>query len=168
MPPRPRPALLCMALLSLLGLGSALVVSAQDRAADIVEQTRQDHLSMPNRMTETQRQADQVRKTAAPAPTLTARLLQPEPKAKKHEAGVQVQVTGVEIVDPAAVNEKSAPGQGHLHYQLDNGPVIATTATKLNFHQLAPGKHQITVTLAGNDHNPLGPKETLHVTIPGR
>ena len=170
---RQRTAFLCLALLSLLGLGVAFSMSAQDNPADeghqaiMPPQTDEGPKAMRNPMTETQREADQVRKTAAPAPALSAALMQPEQKAKKHEADVQVQVTGIDIVDPAMANEKPAPGQGHLHYQLDSGPIVATTATKLDFHKLAPGKHQITVMLAGNDHQPLGPKETLHVTIPG-
>ena len=163
-----RLAFLCLTLLSLLVLGTGLVALAQNRAADMPQQTDQGYKSMPNQTTQTQREADQVRKTAAPAPTLSAMLLQPEQKAKKHEADVQVQVAGIDIVDPATANEKPVPGQGHLHYQLDSGPIVATTATKLDFHKLTPGKHQITVMLAGNDHNPLGPKETLHVTVPGR
>jgi hypothetical protein len=44
--------------------------------------------------------------------------------------------------------------------------VVATTATKLSFHELAPGDHRIEVTLAGNDHQPLIPSETLRVTVP--
>src|SRR5215472_13559922 len=180
MPPRQRTAFFCLALLSLLVLGAAFAVTAQDRAADTPQQTSEGHQAimpqqsdeghktMQHPMTETQREADQVRKTAAPAPTLSAMLIQPEQKAKKHEADVQVQVAGIDIVDPATANEKLVPGQGHLHYQLDSGPIVATTATKLDFHKLTPGKHQIMVMLAGNDHNPLGPKETLHVTIPGR
>jgi hypothetical protein len=165
---RQRIAFLCITLLSFLVLGAAFVVSAQEHAANMPQQTEQGHKSMQHQTTETQRQADQVRKTAAPAPTLSATLMQAEQKAQKHEADVRVQVAGIEIVDPATSNEKPQLGQGHLHYQLDSGPVIATTATKLDFHKLAPGKHQITVMLAGNDHGPLGPKETLHVTVPGR
>ena len=167
MPQRPRTAFFWLALLSLLVLGAAFAVAAQDRAADTPQQTNEGHKVMQHLTTETQREADQVRKTAAPAPALSASLMQPEQKAKKHEAGVQVQVTGIDIVEPATANEKPAPGQGHLHYQLDSGPIVATTATKLDFHKLSPGKHQITVMLAGNDHQPLGPKETLHVTVPG-
>jgi hypothetical protein len=168
MRPRPRPALLCITLLSLLVLGTTLAMSAQDRTADTPQQTDQAYKPIAIQTTQTQREADQVRKTAAPAPALSAMLIQPEHKAKQHEADVQVQVAGIDIVDPATTNEKPVPGQGHLHYQVDSGPIVATTATRLDFHKLTPGKHQITVILAGNDHNPLGPKETLHVTIPGR
>jgi hypothetical protein len=38
--------------------------------------------------------------------------------------------------------------------------------TKLSFHELSSGEHKIVVMLAGNDHKPLGPQETLTVTVP--
>jgi hypothetical protein len=98
--------------------------------------------------------------------TLTAKLVDAEKKAQQKAATVDVKVTGIKLIDPATVNEKPATGQGHLHYQVDDGPVIATTTTKLSFHGLASGPHKIVVMLAGNDHNPLGPHETLNVTIP--
>ena len=98
--------------------------------------------------------------------TLTAKLVDPEKKAMQKAATVDVSVTGVKLVDPASVNEKPMAGQGHLHYQVDAGPVIATTTTKLSFHGLTPGAHKIVVMLAGNNHNPLGPQQTLEVTIP--
>ena len=63
-------------------------------------------------------------------------------------ATVKATVKGVAMVDPAQVGEKPRPGQGHLHYQVDDGPVIATTATKLSFHGLKPGAHKIMVVLA--------------------
>jgi hypothetical protein len=97
---------------------------------------------------------------------MTAKLIDPEKKAAGRAATVEVTVSGVELVDPAMSMEKAAPGQGHLHYQVDKGPVIATPSPKLSFHELTPGPHTITVVLAGNDHKPLGPQQTLSVTIP--
>lgn len=81
-------------------------------------------------------------------------------------ATVQVNVTGVDLTDPDSARESPVAGQGHLHYELDNNPAIATTATKLSFHDLEPGSHSITVKLVGNDHRPLGPQETVMLTIP--
>jgi hypothetical protein len=98
--------------------------------------------------------------------TLTATLIDAEKKAQKKSATVQVTVTGIALIDPAKVNEKPRAGQGHLHYRVDDGPVIATTTTKLSFHELTSGPHHITVMLAANDHNPLGPEQTLDVNIP--
>jgi hypothetical protein len=100
------------------------------------------------------------------APTLTAKLVDQEAKAKKKAATVEATVTGLEIIDPATVNEVAKAGQGHLHYQVDDGPIIATTVLKLSFHELTPGKHMIKVSLAGNDHKALGPEQTLNVDVP--
>ena len=75
-------------------------------------------------------------------------------------------MSGIQLVDPASVQEKPKAGQGHLHYRVDDGPVIATTAPKLSFHELSPGEHRFELTLAGNDHQPLMPSKTLRVTVP--
>jgi hypothetical protein len=99
-------------------------------------------------------------------PTMTAKLVDPEKKAAGRAATVEVTASGVELVDPATAGERPMPGQGHLHYQVDSGPVVATPAAKLSFHELMPGTHTIVVTLAGNDHKPLGPQQRLTVTIP--
>src|SRR5262249_21242329 len=100
--------------------------------------------------------------------TLTAQLTDKDAKAQNGEATVVVTVTGVDLVDPATVQEKPQSGQGHLHYQVDDGPVIATTATKLSFHALKPGTHNFKVLLAANNHQPLGPESTLSITVPAR
>jgi len=110
----------------------------------------------------------------APAPAavasgtvmLNAQLVDASAKAMKKSATVQVKVAGTDLVDPYATDGKPKAGQAHLHYKLDNGPIIATTAVKLSFHGLTPGKHTITVAVAGNDHNPISPETTLTVDIP--
>lgn len=103
---------------------------------------------------------------SAMKPTMTAKLIDPDKKAATRAATVEVTTSGVELVDPAISMEKAVPGQGHLHYQLDKGAVIATPAAKLSFHELPPGTHTILVVLAGNDHKPLGPQQSLTVTVP--
>jgi hypothetical protein len=102
----------------------------------------------------------------AGAANLSAKLVDAEAKAKKQAATVEVTVKGLTLIDPAKVNEVPAKNQGHLHYQVDDGPIIATTTPKLSFHGLKPGTHTILVALAANDHAPLGPQEKLTVTIP--
>jgi hypothetical protein len=97
---------------------------------------------------------------------LSAHLVDPEKKAQEQTATVEVKVVGIQLIDPAAVHEEPQQGQGHLHYQVDTGPLIATTTTKLSFHELSSGSHKITVMLVGNDHQALGPRETLTVTVP--
>lgn len=66
-----------------------------------------------------------------------------EPKARKQAVTVQTEVTGAQIIDPALVQEQPNSGQAHLQYQVDNGPRIATTVPKIEFHKLAPGEHEI-------------------------
>jgi hypothetical protein len=99
-------------------------------------------------------------------PSLSVKLIDADQKAAKHSATVSVKVSGLKLIDPASVKEKPAKGQGHLHYQVDDGFIIATTTTKLSFHGLASGPHSFKVILAANDHTPLGPSQTVNVTIP--
>ncbi len=101
-----------------------------------------------------------------PGPTLTAVLVDADKKAQKHAATVSVRVKGVKLVDPALDKEKAVAGHAHLHYRVDDGPVIATTAPKLSFHELKSGEHTITVMLAASDHSPLGPQQTMTVSVP--
>jgi hypothetical protein len=101
----------------------------------------------------------------AQAPSLQASLSDPAKNGARGAATVTVQVTGVKLVDPAASNETPREGEGHLHYQLDGGPVIATTSPKLSFHGLKTGSHTLKVALAKNDHSPMGPEKTLTVQV---
>lgn len=99
-------------------------------------------------------------------PSIMAKLIDADKKAASGNATVEVTTSGIELVDPTISMEKPVPGQGHLHYQLDKGPVIATPTAKLSFHELAPGAHTILVMLVGNDHKPLGPQQQLSVMVP--
>jgi len=112
--------------------------------------------------------ADARQGAAAPAgqPALTAELIDMEKKAAKRGATVKVEAVNVNIVDPAASGERPRPGEAHFHYQVDTNPVVATTANKLSFHELSPGPHLITVTLAGNDHRPVAQPVVLSVRVP--
>jgi hypothetical protein len=97
---------------------------------------------------------------------LAASLVDAEKNAMEKTATVEVRVTGVELIDPAKTSKQPMKGQGHLHYQVDSGPVIATTSPKLSFHELTPGKHKIVVMLANNDHSPAGLQQVLEITVP--
>lgn len=111
-----------------------------------------------------------VRRTMTPPTsekaTLKAVLVDAAAKAQKKAATVEVTVTGLRLIDPATVGERARPGEGHLHYRVDDGPIIATTAPKLSFHALLPGDHTFKVMLTGNNHMPLGPQATLSVNVP--
>lgn len=103
---------------------------------------------------------------ATQSPTMSVKLIDQLRKAKQQTATVQVTVGGIKLVDPDTTPPAAQAGEGHLHYQVDGGPLIATTTTKLSFHGLGAGTHSVIVTLVGNDHSPLGPQETIAVVIP--
>jgi hypothetical protein len=103
---------------------------------------------------------------AGGAPAMTAKLVDASNKVKNREATIEVEVTGIEMVDPAQTDGQPNPGQGHLHYRVDGGPIVATPSTKLSFHELRPGRHQLLVQLVGNDHKPLGPEQTFTINVP--
>jgi hypothetical protein len=96
---------------------------------------------------------------------LTAELVDAEKNGARGAATVKVKVVGIDLTDPAVAKEVPKARQGHLHYQLDDGPVVATTSPKLSFHGLKPGEHRVVVMLAANDHEPLGPEQTLRVQV---
>ena len=73
-------------------------------------------------------------------------LVDRDTKARQKAATVRVDVGGLQLIDPDEVGGRPAPGQGHLHYRVDGGPVVATLSTKLSFHELAPGSHVIYVS----------------------
>jgi hypothetical protein len=106
--------------------------------------------------------------TANADPLLQAWLAEQAVLARRGEMRVEIRVSGVELVDPASVRDAGRAGQGHVHYRVDGGAVIATPATSFSVHELAPGPHEIEVTLVGNDHEPLGPPRVLRTTIPAR
>jgi hypothetical protein len=103
--------------------------------------------------------------SAAQNATLKAHLVDKDAKAAKRAATVEVDVTGIQIGQPDPGSESFAP-MAHLHYRVDQGPVIATTEKKLSFHELEVGPHTITVALAAQDHTLLGPKDSLELNVP--
>jgi hypothetical protein len=106
--------------------------------------------------------------TAEPKLGLEASLVDADANAQQASAVVRVEVVGADLIDPALATPGSKAIQAHLHYRVDDGPVIATPVAKLAFHDLAAGRHRIEVTLADPEHKPLGPSQILEVTIPAR
>lgn len=99
-------------------------------------------------------------------PTMTAVLVDAQSMAAKKSAKVKVELVAFQLVDPETVNEKPAPGQGHLHYRVDQGPTVASPSPKFSVHDLSSGPHKIKVTLVGNDHMPVGPETVLDLQVP--
>ena len=103
---------------------------------------------------------------APSGPSLAARLIDERRNAAKEAASVEVTVRGVRLVDPSLSSKARGPIEGHLHYQLDGGAVIATTASQLSFHELSPGEHKISIHLIDGNHIPIGMPVVLTVRVP--
>lgn len=104
--------------------------------------------------------------TAKVAVSFDAKLVDSEANASKRSAVVEVKASGLILIDPALSTKMNTTPEGHFHYQVDNGFVIATPVNKLSFHNLSSGTHQISVSLADNDHKAIGLAQVLMVTIP--
>ena len=131
---------------------------------------RQQHFILPPQpepaLPEGQQSLEDLGRTLdAGGPALVATVDRSERFSDK-SAEVRVTVAGIGLIDPHLSGEYARDGQGHLHYKVDDGPVVATTATRLSFQDLTPGRHTIVVSLAGNDHRPIGPKRILTISIP--
>ncbi|MBI1853123.1 MAG: hypothetical protein HYR85_22530 [Planctomycetes bacterium] len=100
-------------------------------------------------------------------PSIIVSMIDQSKNARAHAASVVVKASGVDLVDPDSVDEKAKVGEGHIHYQVDDGPIVATPVAKLSFHELTPGRHTINVQLVANDHTPLTAAQTLSVEVPG-
>jgi hypothetical protein len=59
----------------------------------------------------------------------------------------------------------NVPKDGHLHIQLDDGPVTMAYQTTYTFPKVAPGKHKVTVGLSDLQHNALGIAQSKDVEI---
>ena len=103
--------------------------------------------------------------SGATSASLQAHLVDEKENARAHLAVVQVEVHGISLVSPFEARAPT-PGEGHLHYRVDNGPLIDTAASELGFRGFSPGTHTIDVFLAGNDHTHLGPSAQLKIEVP--
>jgi hypothetical protein len=129
---------------------------------------------------------------AAPsAPTSTAkptvRFLMPKPRAKINGAlKAKVALTNFHIA-PKAVGQAPRPGQGHLHFRMDHGKfdfpkysgpngLIAkqlgvtghyspALTPFITYKHLPPGKHELEVYLANNNHTSVGIEATVKFTV---
>jgi hypothetical protein len=119
------------------------------------------------------------------------KLVDSKNQAKKGQLIIEVLVKGIKLIDPAKAKEQPIAGQGHIHYRLDDGPIIEETSpgkcvgTPLSpykradgklviggalfrriFTGLSSGSHKIEVTLVANDHTPLGQGVDFDYTVP--
>ena len=98
-------------------------------------------------------------------PMLRATLKNKDKNAKEHAAAVEVETQNIGLVNPDILSYAGS-AEGLLEYQVDQGPVLATSDMRIRFRDLTPGKHTITVALASTDYKDLGAKAELEVDIP--
>lgn len=98
-------------------------------------------------------------------PMLRATLKDKDKNAQKHVASVEVETQNIGLVTVGA-SSYAESDMGLLEYQVDKGPVLATSDTTVMFRDLTPGKHTITVSLVNADYKQLGVRVELEVDIP--
>lgn len=90
--------------------------------------------------------------TAAP----TVKVLQPT-SGGQVAAGtvtVNVETTGLKFTMPSNTN---VPGEGHVHFTLDNRPFEMSVKPTFDFKDVAPGPHTLKAELVQNNTNPMDP-----------
>ncbi|MDD5082799.1 MAG: DUF4399 domain-containing protein, partial [Dehalococcoidales bacterium] len=89
---------------------------------------------------------------------------------------INVAVENLQLVAPGAAN---AAGQGHIHYYLDvdapttpDAPAVSaagtyqvSSATSVNWQNVAAGTHTFTAQLVNNDHTPFVPPVLATITV---
>jgi hypothetical protein len=127
----------------------------------------------------------QAQQPAGPKPTI--KFVSPEDGASLSGAvTAKVQLTNFQIA-PQAVGKAPRPGQGHLHFKMDDGKfdfpkysgangLIAkklgvtghyspALAPKITYKHLPPGKHELEVYLANNNHTNVGVETKVEFTV---
>ena len=130
-------------------------------------------------------QSSSQEQAAAPKPTVKFA----SPKNGANLSGAvkaTVQITNFRIA-PQSVGKAPRPGEGHLHFKMDNGKfdfpkysgangLIAkklgvtghyspALAPKITYKNLPPGKHELEVYLANNNHTDVGVKAKVEFTV---
>ncbi len=101
---------------------------------------------------------------AAPTPSPKNALLTVSFSRTTRAATVRVAVVGATLAEPGTAI-RPREGHAHLHYRLDQGSVLCTTATTMTFRELSGGMHTVTVSLAGDDHKELGPRQVIPINV---
>lgn len=85
---------------------------------------------------------------------------------------IRVQVDNFQLVTPEPIFGTASPKNlGHIHYILDEYPLVATSAEQLMMgkevegHPLPKGKHQLYVELVHDTHDPLSPPVRRRVSF---
>lgn len=96
---------------------------------------------------------------------MTVRLLTPTQGAEVPAGAVAVEVeaTGIEFTMPG---NKNVPGEGHVHFTLDDRPFEMSIEPTYEFKDVSPGPHTLEAELVQNDTQSFDPpiKEEIEFT----
>jgi hypothetical protein len=121
------------------------------------------------------------------APDSRIEFVTPKPDASGGDTvKVKVKLTNFEI-DPASVGKSPQPGVGHLHFAMDGGKYDSSRYSGMNgklaeqlgvdgkyspsvtpeitYSNLPPGKHELEVYLANNNHTETGVEAKTEFTV---
>jgi hypothetical protein len=103
--------------------------------------------------------------SSAQAPQLTVTAPANGSAVDGTDVTVTFNVTGIAIVPSTVPLERAGlqpdanrPGEGHVHFMLDLGPLVVwTSAAPYTFTNVPPGEHQLMVEVVNNDHSSFNP-----------
>ncbi len=100
----------------------------------------------------------------APAAVPTLQLVAPAEGATVDAGTVNISVTttGLKFVMPS---NTIAPGEGHVHFTLDDRPFEMSTTPDFAFDDVVAGPHTLTAELVQNDTTPFSPPVKQQVTF---
>jgi hypothetical protein len=82
--------------------------------------------------------------------------------AKGTDLTVKVETTGLKFVMPS---NTVVPGEGHVHFILDDQPLKMSTTPDYVFKDVASGRHTLKAELVQNDTKPFDPPVAQTVTF---
>lgn len=100
--------------------------------------------------------------TAATPPTIE--LVSPAAGAKvpAGDVSLSVKTTGLKFVMPS---NTLVPGEGHVHFELDDEPVMMSTTPDYVYEGVSAGEHKLTAELVQNDTKPFSPPVKQEITF---
>jgi len=102
----------------------------------------------------------------APVTAPTVKLLEPAAAAvvSGDKVTVRVETTGLKFTMPS---NTVVPGEGHVHFTLDDQPFEMSIEPEYVFKDVAPGTHTLRAELVQNDTTPFSPEvfETVEFTV---
>lgn len=102
--------------------------------------------------------------TSGTAPTPTLELTTPTSggTVAAGDVSISVKTTGLKFTMPS---NTVVPGEGHVHFTLDDEPFKMSTSPDYVYEGVAAGEHTLTAELVQNDTKPLSPPVKQEITF---